>query len=142
MTSPLDRDLSRASVVLHVTVVPSDLATSLAFYEAALAPLGLHRHSDFPDEEESDAPVEAVAFGRPDDEPVLWVVTGSRPTSGLHLALVAPSRSAVDQFWSAGLHAGGRAHQAPRASEIYRREHFGATLIDPDGNLLEAVTPD
>jgi catechol 2,3-dioxygenase-like lactoylglutathione lyase family enzyme len=142
MTSPLDRDLGRATALLHVTVVPSDLGSGLAFYDAALAPLGLHRHSDFPDEEESDAPVEAVAFGRPGEEPVLWVVTGAHPTSGLHLALAAPTRAAVEQFWRAGLNAGGRGHQAPRASEIYRREHFGATLIDPDGNLVEAVTPD
>jgi catechol 2,3-dioxygenase-like lactoylglutathione lyase family enzyme len=142
MTSPLDRDLGRETALLHVTVVPGDLDASLAFYDAALAPLGLNRHSDFPDEEESEAPVEAVAYGSPDNEPVLWVITGTPPTSGLHIALAAPSRTAVDQFWRAGLAAGGRPHQAPRSSEIYRREHFGATLIDPDGNLIEAVTPD
>lgn len=118
----------------------TDLAATLAFYDAALAAVGIGRHSDFPDEEESDADVDAVAYAAPEHEPVLWVVAGPRATGGAHLAFAAPSRAAVRRFWSDGLAAGGQGRQAPRDWEIYRPGYFGALLADPDGNLVEAVT--
>ena len=137
MTSPPP---PRPSALLHVTLVAADLAASLAFYDAALAAIGIQRHSDFPDEEESDADVDAVGYSAPDAEPVLWVVAGTRATTGAHVAVAAPSRAAVARFWADGLAAGGHGRQAPRTWEIYRPGYFGALLADPDGNLVEAVT--
>jgi catechol 2,3-dioxygenase-like lactoylglutathione lyase family enzyme len=136
MTTPTTAD---GPALLHVTIVPSELATSLAFYDAALAALGIERHSDFPDEEESDAPVDAVAYAAPRAEPMLWVVAGAESSRGLHVALQAESRVAVERFWAAATAAGGTGRQAPREWEIYRRGYFGAIVADPDGNLIEAV---
>jgi catechol 2,3-dioxygenase-like lactoylglutathione lyase family enzyme len=139
MTSPITGDPLVTSVLLHVTVVPGDLDASLVFYDAALASLGIARHSDFSDEEEAGAPIDAVGYGAPGADPVLWVVAGLTRTTGSHLAIAASSRTAVEEFWRDGLVAGGAAQQAPRAWEIYRKGYFGAILGDPDGNLIEAV---
>ena len=140
MTSHLSGAPPAGSALLHVTLVPSNLEASLAFYDGALAGAGLHRHSDFPDEEESGSPVEAVAYSEGDGEPVLWIVAGKIVSTGTHIAFAAASRVEVERFWVDGLAAGGSPRQAPRAWELYRRGYFGAILADPDGNLVEAVT--
>jgi catechol 2,3-dioxygenase-like lactoylglutathione lyase family enzyme len=124
----------------HVTLTVTDLARSLAFYDAALEPLGLQRRAQYADEEEdpADVPLEAVGFGASGDEAVLWLVVGSVQTSAAHLAFAAPSRAAVDAFHAAGLAHGGTSRQAPRAWEIYRPGYYGAIVADPTDNLVEA----
>jgi hypothetical protein len=45
----------------------------------------------------------------------------------------------VDEFWRAGLAAGGRDDGAPGLRPDYHADYYGAFLIDPDGNRVEAV---
>src|SRR5438067_383576 len=128
----------------HVTVVASDLAASLAFYDAALEPLGIGRIADYPDEEEDDAAVEAAGYGLPSAGALLWVVAGLPPTTGAHLAFDAPSgpdggAASVAAFHAAAMEHGGVSRRAPRRWAIYRPGYFGAVVADPDGNLIEAI---
>ena len=145
----------------HVTITVADLARSAAFYDAALGALGLRRTVELGDEEEDDAAVEAIAWGEPGEgepgqaqpgqgEPeqgrsgraALWAVAGTRPTSGLHLCLRARTRAEVEAFHAAAVAAGGRSHDAPRRWPIFRTGEFNAIVLDPDGNLIEAVAPE
>ncbi len=130
----------RPPALRHVTVTVDDLARSLAFYDAALQPLGLVRCVQFADEEENpaDVPLEAVGFGVAADKPVLWLVVGPHVTSGVHLAFRGPSRAAVDAFHAGALANGGTSRQAPRRWEIYRPGYYGALVADPTDNLVEA----
>ena len=125
----------------HVTITGIDLAASLAFYDAILAELGLQRFAEYRDEEEpDDSDVEAVGYGMPGEDAVLWVVAGSAQTRGLHIALSAGSPSRVDAFFRSGLTHGGSARQAPRRWEIFRTGYYGAQLTDPAGNVIEAIS--
>nr|WP_249012061.1 VOC family protein [Conexibacter sp. DBS9H8] len=58
---------------------------------------------------------------------------------GLHVGFRAPSRAAVDAFWQAGVDAGHRAAGPPGPRTADRSDHYGAFLLDPDGNHVEAV---
>ena len=125
----------------HVTITGIDLAASLAFYDAILAELGLQRFAEYGDEEEpDDSDVEAVGYAMPGEDAVLWVVTGSAQTQGLHIALTAGSPAQVDAFFRSGLTHGGSARQAPRRWEIFRTGYYGAQLTDPAGNVIEAIS--
>ena len=124
----------------HVTVVATDFAAALAFYDAAFEPLGLTRVVEFGDEEEDDAPLEAAGWGPPEEPAVLWVVAGPAPTTGVHVALRASSRAAVEAFYAAALAAGGSPHDAPRRWAIFRRGEFNAVVLDPAGNAIEAIS--
>ena len=126
----------------HVTVTASDFAASLAFYDATLATLGLVRLYELGDEEEDDAEVEAAAFGPADGQAVLWLVVGTTPTRGSHLALRVEHRKDIERFYAAALAHGGRDHSAPRRWALFRRGDFNAIVRDPDGNLVEAVAPE
>jgi catechol 2,3-dioxygenase-like lactoylglutathione lyase family enzyme len=122
----------------HVTVSASDFDLSLAFYDAALGALGMSRVVELGDEEQDDAAIEAAAWGTGDDA-VIWLVAGPTPTHGLHVSLRANSSAAVVAFHSAALAAGGRSHDTPRRWAIFRDGQFNAIVLDPDGNLIEAV---
>lgn len=127
------------TALAHVTLTAGDFPRSVAFYDAVLRAVGLVRVAELVDEEEGDAPVEAVGWGEADGAGVVWLVAGERPTAGLHLRLRASSRSEVETFHSVGVRVGAASHTAPRRWPIYRRGEFSAMLVDPDGNLVEAV---
>jgi catechol 2,3-dioxygenase-like lactoylglutathione lyase family enzyme len=123
----------------HVTLTVTDLAASIAFYDAALAPLGIERVHELGDEEEEQVELEAAAYGN-DGHAVLWLVTGPVRTTAVHVAFRAAHRDQVEAFHRAGLAAGGRSHAAPRRWAIFRTGEFNAILRDADGNLVEAVS--
>jgi catechol 2,3-dioxygenase-like lactoylglutathione lyase family enzyme len=116
----------------HVTIGVSDLDRSRAFYEAALAPLGFaeaHVHDVLPNEVEF-GPDGATDFAISTDYP-----TGAR----VHIAFAADDTAQVDAFHAAALAAGGRDNGAPGLRTEYSARYYGAFVLDPDGNNVEAV---
>jgi catechol 2,3-dioxygenase-like lactoylglutathione lyase family enzyme len=126
-------------VLAHVTLTATDLDAALALFDAALAPLGLARAVDFPDEEDADEGVDVAGYGVGDDVH-LWVVRGLEPTTNAHVAFAAADRVAVEEFHAAAVAAGATSRRAPRRWAIYRSGYFGAVVADSHGNLLEAIS--
>jgi catechol 2,3-dioxygenase-like lactoylglutathione lyase family enzyme len=60
-------------------------------------------------------------------------------TRRLHVGLAAPSREAVDAYWRAGVEAGYRSDGEPGPRPQYVDDYYGAFLLDPDGNSIEAM---
>ena len=115
----------------HVGFGVSDYQRSKAFYERALAPLGLALLIE---------PIaEAAGFGEA-GKPFFWIET-RRPASqgSTHVAFAVASRETVDAFHAAALEAGGTDNGAPGVREIYHPHYYGAYVLDPDGNNVEAV---
>jgi catechol 2,3-dioxygenase-like lactoylglutathione lyase family enzyme len=111
----------------HVGIAVSDLATSERFYRTVLRPLG-------------------VEPSRADDELVEWEDWAMGPTDsahpltqGLHVGFRARDRAQVEAFWTAGLDAGYADDGAPGLRTQYGPTYYGAFLLDPDGNSVEAV---
>jgi len=130
-------------MISHVTIGTNDLARARAFYDAALAPLGLVCRYAGPG---------ALGYGpprgrlRPDGASVmqLWVMTPfdrapATPGNGWHVALIAPTRAAVDAFHAAALAAGGTDEGPPGLRPHYHATYYAAYVRDPDGNKLQAV---
>ena len=57
----------------------------------------------------------------------------------VHVAFAAASREAVDAFYRAGLAAGGKDNGPPGLRPHYHANYYGAFVLDPDGNNIEAV---
>jgi catechol 2,3-dioxygenase-like lactoylglutathione lyase family enzyme len=115
------------SVFDHVTIRVSDGAASEAFYDLVLGTLGIERTS-FEDD-----------FAEWDDFSLSGWSPGKPVTRRLHVAFVAPSHEAVEEFWRAGTGAGYRSDGEPGPRPEYRDDYHGAFLLDPDGNSAEAV---
>jgi catechol 2,3-dioxygenase-like lactoylglutathione lyase family enzyme len=111
----------------HVKLWVSDIERSKAFYEQALAPVGYSVLFEFPG---------VAGLGR--ERPDLWLAQGESPTTA-HLALRADDRSAVDAFHDAALAAGGTDNGTAGLRPEYHEHYYGAFVLDPDGNNLEAV---
>ena len=111
----------------HVGLDVRDLEAAKAFYEQALAPLGYSKLSEYP---------EAVGFGEP-GKPDFWIAQRGTPGTS-HVAIRARDRAAVDAFHEAALAAGGKDNGAP-GLRPYHDTYYGAFVLDPDGNNVEAV---
>jgi catechol 2,3-dioxygenase-like lactoylglutathione lyase family enzyme len=116
-------------VIDHVTIRVSDFEASKAFYTRVLAPLGFEPYYDetVPFTEWGDFSIAA------DDKPIAQHV---------HIAFPAKSREEVDAFYAAAMEAGYRDNGPPGERPIYHEGYYGAFVLDPDGNNVEAVFHD
>ncbi len=121
------------SALDHVAISTADYPTSLAFYEKALAPLGIKTHMKFEGEEGNVA-------GLGSEQPFLWIGDGGALTGGrVHMAFSAPNRAAVDAFYAAAIAAGGKDNGPPGLRPHYHATYYAAFVFDPDGHNIEAV---
>jgi catechol 2,3-dioxygenase-like lactoylglutathione lyase family enzyme len=111
----------------HMNLVVADLAKSKLFFAAALAPLGYRVLYDIPG---------GVGFGV--DHPILWINPDAVGRK-MHVAFAAPNRAIVKAFYDAAIAAGGKDNGAPGLRPQYHRDYYGAFVLDPDGNNIEAV---
>jgi catechol 2,3-dioxygenase-like lactoylglutathione lyase family enzyme len=121
----------------HITLTVSDYTRSKAFYEKALAPLGIKPLMDFG---------QACGFGH--EKPDFWIGAGPssfqnpeqlRVITPTHVAFAAANRAEVDAFYQAALAAGGKDFGAPGVRAHYHPSYYGAFVLDPDGHDIEAV---
>jgi catechol 2,3-dioxygenase-like lactoylglutathione lyase family enzyme len=118
----------------HVSVPVRDLAAGAAFYARVLAPLGYTLLVKRPN---------TTGFGK--KYPEFWLnlrpglaAAGDNP--GAHVALRAPSEDAVRAFHAAALEMQGVSDGAPGPRQAAMTTYFGAFIIDPDGNKIEAIS--
>lgn len=118
----------------HIGIKTMQYPAAKAFYDAALAPLGAKMMMQVPLEYTGGKHV--VGYGR--DHPMFWLSEGE-PGAGIHIAFAARNRAEVDEFYQAGVAAGGRDNGAPGLRPQYHPDYYGAFVLDPDGNNVEAV---
>lgn len=121
----------------HVGFAVADAERSKAFYEAALAPLGVTLQMSIPAEKNGSGGA-AHGFGTPND-PFFWIGDNEAVGEGTHVAFRAGSRAQVDAFHAAALAAGGRDNGAPGIRPQYHENYYAAFVFDPDGANIEAV---
>ncbi len=121
----------------HIGFVVSEFDRSRRFYQAALAPLSIELITELTPEQTGLIGSHA-GFGK-DGKPFFWIGNQGRPSAGLHVAFTAASRRIVDEFHREALRIGGRDHGAPGLRPHYHPNYYGAFVLDPDGNNVEAV---
>ena len=117
----------------HLSVGVTDLDRAIAFYDAALAPLGILRLWATP---------RAAGYGPPGftgEAPFAVLAGGNGPAPRFHLAFAAKHRAQVDGFHAGALAAGGTDEGPPGIRENYDPGYYAAFVFDPDGHRLEAV---
>ena len=117
-------------IFTHVTVGTNDLAKARAFYDAALAPLGLKRLMELGDN--------GSGWGESAAEFFVLKPANGQPASvanGGTISFAAPNRAAVAGFHRAALAAGGKDEGAvgPRG---FAPHAYAGYVRDLDGNTL------
>ena len=115
----------------HVSLRVQDFPRALAFYKAALAPIGYAVAMEVPG---------GAGLGEP-GKPDLWISLTEKLPHPTHLAF-RTSRARVDAFHAAALAAGGTDNGAPGVRADYHPHYYAAFVIDPEGNNIEVVCHD
>ena len=120
----------------HIGLAVADFERSKSFFVNALAPLDITLLMEVTAEQTGgDA---HAGFGA-ERKAFFWIGNGKKPTSGVHVAFAAKSRSQVDAFHQAAMTAGGRDNGPPGLRPQYDPNYYGAFILDADGNNIEAV---
>ncbi len=116
----------------HSCISAHDLAASTAFYDAALAPLGIRNMGQFNDR--------SIGYGDGKGGMMLVMTpldgAAASAANGGTIGFAAADAAAVDAF-----HAGGLAHGGTDAGQPGKRPNapgnaYGAYLLDPLGNKV------
>jgi catechol 2,3-dioxygenase-like lactoylglutathione lyase family enzyme len=114
----------------HLWMRVADVAASKRFYETVAPHTGFALRVDHPDR----ASFRGAGGG-------FSVVSGT-PTEHAHIAFPAAGDAAVDEFHRIAVEAGYRDNGAPGERPVYHPGYYGAFVLDPDGNNVEAVFHD
>ena len=119
----------------HMGFGVKDVHAARAFYEKALAPLGMSVQAEVTPEMTGGHT--AIGFGK-DGQPDFWIADDV-PVTALHVAFRTEERRTVDAFHAAAVAAGGRDNGPPGIRARYHPNYYAAFVWDPDGNNIEAV---
>jgi catechol 2,3-dioxygenase-like lactoylglutathione lyase family enzyme len=121
-------------VIHHVSVGTNGIGRSKRFYDAVLPIVGIMPMAD--DEG-------GLGYGSGTFHFTVQVPIDGKPASvgnGTHIAFAAEARSMVDRFYAAALDHGGNDDGLPGLRPGYDANYYGASVRDPDGHKIEAVT--
>ncbi len=113
----------------HVSLPVRDLKAARAFYQAALAAIGMKINLDF-----------SSAFGMGSKkENIFWLSRDRKASGNGHYAFRVAHREEVDAFHTAALGAGGKDNGKPGLRPDYGRSYYAAFVKDAEGNNVEVV---
>lgn len=122
----------------HIFLTVSDVDRSIAFYTAALAPLGITQRFDYNGRNGPPGHPDLKGFGTK-DRLFFWLRAGEAAPGAVHVGFVAESQAMVDAAYAAALAAGGRKIHPPGLQPHYDPRYYAAQVADPDGISLEFV---
>ncbi|ASW02432.1 VOC family protein [Paraburkholderia aromaticivorans] len=121
----------------HVSIGVPDLDAARPFYDSIMKALGATKVYDR---------TNALGYGdrcTSDDTKstflAVYLDLSRIDMNKRHWCFKAMSREQVDEFFSAGLAAGGRSDGEPGLRPHYHSNYYAAFLFDPAGNRVEAV---
>ncbi|MGN6358075.1 MAG: VOC family protein [Novosphingobium sp.] len=123
------RTLHRGRLIDHVQLVVADLEAHRRFYKAVFEVLGIPIGGEAEDYLWADE----LFISTADSDAAQGRLTGYH-----HLAFQAPDRATVERFHKVALENGGTDNGAPGERD-YHPGYYGAFVLDPAGNNIEAV---
>ena len=122
----------------HIFLAVSDIDRSIAFYQRALAPLGIVDRLDYDGSEGPPGHPDLKGFGA-GGRMFFWLRDGKPDGRSVHVGFVARSTAEVDAAYAAAIAAGATGNGAPAARLHYDPRYYAANVLDPDGYSLEFV---
>jgi catechol 2,3-dioxygenase-like lactoylglutathione lyase family enzyme len=123
-------------VLDHVFLTVSDTDRSIAFYTAALAPLGIVNRLDYDGKDGPPGHPDLKGFGS-NGRVYFWLREGAADSRAAHVGFIANGKAEVDAAYAAAMAAGATDNGAPGARLHYDPEYYAANVLDPDGYSLE-----
>ncbi len=122
----------------HIFLTVSDLARSVAFYEAVLPTVGVTARHDYDGKDGPPGHPDLKGFGA-NGRIAFWLRQGQPALEGNHVGFLAHSEAEVRAAHMAALSAGAEEIHPPGPQLHYDPRYFAAQVRDPDGHSLEFV---
>lgn len=122
----------------HVFLSVSDIDRSVAFYTAALAPLGIVNRLDYDGKDGPPGHPDLKGFGA-HGRMSFWLRQGVADSRAAHIGFLARSEAAVNEAYAAAIASGGSNNGEPGFRLHYDPRYYAANVLDPDGYSLEFV---
>jgi len=123
----------------HLSTYATDYERTKTFYEGVFAVLGHALLTEMVTDWDEDFPSRRIcAFGSQGNT-AFWIIETRVNYTPRHIAFSAESRGMVEHFYDKALRCGGQDNGKPGLRPTYHEHYFGAFVLDPDGNNVEAV---
>lgn len=126
--------MQNPSILSHVSVGTNDYKKAKQFYTELLGSVGFKVVEDLEE-------YKAIGFGK--QFPEFWVgepeKDAATPGNGVHVSFLVDGNEQVDVFYNKALELGATDNGAPGPRPHYGPGYYGAFVIDPDGNKIEAM---
>ncbi|MBC3919009.1 VOC family protein [Undibacterium sp. CY18W] len=122
----------------HIFLSVSDIDRSIAFYTAALTPLGIVNRLDYDGKNGPPGHPDLKGFGA-NGRVFFWLREGVVEGQAAHVGFVARDQHEVNAAYAAAMAAGATDNGAPGARLHYDPRYYAANVRDPDGYSLEFV---
>ncbi|MED5500096.1 MAG: VOC family protein [Pseudomonadota bacterium] len=122
----------------HVFLSVSDLDRSVAFYTAALAPLGIVNRLDYDGRDGPPGHPDLKGFGA-HGRVFFWLRQRAADPGAVHVGFVADSEAMVNAAHAEAMAAGASEIHPPGPQLHYDPRYYAAQVRDPDGYSLEFV---
>lgn len=116
-------------MIEHVSVPVTDYEEAKKFYAEALEPVGYMLAQDHP---------EWKAGGFTEGGHTSFWIVEKEQVQPIHVAVLAPSKEAVEKFYEKSLAAGAADNGGPGFRKDYGPNYYAAFVLDSDGNNIEA----
>lgn len=123
----------------HLSCYATDYERTRDFYEKVLPVLGHAKVTEMAADWDQEFPGRRMCAFGPEGRPMFWIIEVKEAATPRHIAFSASSNQMVNEFHAAAIAAGGKDNGAPGPRPIYHDKYYGAFVIDPDGNNMEAV---
>lgn len=120
----------------HIFLSVSDLDHAIAFYTAALTPLGITQRVDYDGKDGPPGHPDLKGFGK-DNRIAFWLREGTVEGKAAHVGFIASSQAEVDAAYAAAIAAGATDNGPPGPRLYYDPRYYAANVLDPDGYSLE-----
>nr|WP_315219345.1 VOC family protein [uncultured Duganella sp.] len=122
----------------HIFISVGDIDRSVAFYEQALAPLGISHALDYDGRQDPAGHPDLKGFGA-NGRVFFWLREGTVEGRAAHVGFVANDKRAVDAAFAAAMAAGATEIHPPGAQLHYDPRYYAAQVREPEGYSLEFV---
>jgi len=122
----------------HVFISVRDIGRSVAFYEEALAPIGIVHAHDYDGKDGPPGHPDLKGFGA-NGRVFFWLREGIVEGRAADVGFVANDASQVDAAFAAAMAVGASQIHPPGPQLHYDPRYYAARVRDPDGYSLEFV---